>query len=247
MIITFKGLNVQLFIPCFIDQLYPDTAFNTIKVLEKAGCNVSYNPSQTCCGQPAFNAGFWNEAKAVCTKFLKDFSGDDYIVSPSASCTGFVRNYYDKLFDNSSLHHDVQDTGKRIYELSDFLVNVLKVEDLGATLHGKATYHDSCAGLRECRIKLEPRKLLAKVRGLHFAEMNDVETCCGFGGTFAVKFEGISVAMGEQKVEHALATGADYLISTDISCLMHLQGYIDHKGYKLKTMHLADVLSSGWE
>ncbi len=239
-------MNVQLFIPCFVDQLYPDTAFNMVKVLEKAGCTVSYNTNQTCCGQPAFNAGFWDEAKTVCTKFLKDFEGSDYIVAPSASCVGFVRNYYGHLFENSSLHHDVADIGKRIFEFSDFLVNVLKVENVGAVLNGKATYHDSCAGLRECKIKAEPRKLLSHVKGLEIIEMNDVETCCGFGGTFAVKFEAISIAMGEQKVENALATGASCIISTDHSCLMHLQGYIDKNGTSLKTMHLADVLANGW-
>ena len=239
-------MNVQLFIPCFVDQLFPDTAFNMVKVLEKAGCTVSYNPSQTCCGQPAFDAGFWDEAKSVCTKFLKDFRGTDPIIAPSASCVGFVRNYYGKLFENSSLHHDVADVGKRIYELSEFLVNVLKIDDFGAELNGKATYHDSCAGLRECRIKGEPRALLSKVKGLELTEMNDVETCCGFGGTFAVKFEAISIGMGEQKVENALATGAQYLISTDLSCLMHLQGYIKQKGYSLQTLHLADVLANGW-
>ena len=217
-----------------------------IKVLEKTGCTVTYNPAQTCCGQPAFNAGFWDDSKSVCTKFLKDFTGSEYIVSPSASCVGFVRNYYGKLFENSSLHHEVNDTANRIFELSEFLTGIMKTEDLGASLPGKATYHDSCAGLRECGIKQEPRRLLSKVRGLELTEMNDVETCCGFGGTFAVKFEAISVAMGEQKVENALATGAEYLISTDLSCLMHLQGYINHKGYKLKTLHLADVLASGW-
>ncbi len=239
-------MNVQLFIPCFVDQLYPATAFNMIRVLEKAGCTVSYNENQTCCGQPAFNAGFWDQAKPVCSKFLKDFQGSDYIVAPSASCVGFVRNYYSTLFENSSLHHDVSDIGKRIFELSEFLVKILKVEKFGAELNGKATYHDSCAGLRECRIKTEPRTLLSHVKGLDIAEMNDVETCCGFGGTFAVKFEAISIGMGEQKVENALATGAQYLISTDLSCLMHLQGYINHKGYNLKAMHLADVLASGW-
>ena len=217
-----------------------------VKVLEKAGCTVSYNAGQTCCGQPAFNAGFWDEAKSVCTKFIKDFSGSDYIVAPSASCVGFVRNYYGKLFENSSLHHEVQDISKRVFEFSEFMLRVLKVEDVGATLNGKATYHDSCAGLRECKIKEEPRKLLSHVKGLTLTEMNDVEICCGFGGTFAVKFEAISMGMGEQKVENALATGADYLISTDISCLMHLQGYIKQKDYSLKTMHLADVLASGW-
>lgn len=239
-------MDVKLFIPCFVDQLYPDTAFNMIKVLEKAGCQVHYNPAQTCCGQPAFNAGYWDESRSVCTKFLRDFNGEEYIVAPSASCVGFVRNYYPGLFDNSSRHHEVQDIGKRIFELSDFLVNILKTDQFGASLPGKATYHDSCAALRECRIRKEPRQLLAQVKDLELAEMNEVETCCGFGGTFAVKFEAISVSMGEQKVENALATGADYLISTDLSCLMHLQGYINHKGYSLKTMHLADVLASGW-
>lgn len=217
-----------------------------VKVLEKAGCTVSYNTSQTCCGQPAFNAGFWDEAKSVCSKFIKDFSGNDIIVTPSASCAGFVRNYYSKLFENSSLHNEVKDLSKRVFEFSEFMVQILKKEDVGAVLPGKATYHDSCAGLRECKIKTEPRKLLENVKGLTLTEMNDVETCCGFGGTFAVKFEAISVGMGEQKVENALATGADYLISTDLSCLMHLQGYINHKGYNLKTMHLADVLASGY-
>ena len=216
-----------------------------VKVLEKAGCTVQYNSNQTCCGQPAFNAGFWEEAKAVCGKFIKDFSGADYIVAPSASCVGFVRNYYPKLFDNSSVHNEVKDLQKRIFEFSDFLVNVLKVEDVGASLTGKATYHDSCAALRECKIKQEPRKLLSHVKGLELAEMNDVETCCGFGGTFAVKFESISISMADQKVTNALATGAEYIISTDISCLMHIDGYIRHKGINLKTMHIADVLASG--
>jgi len=130
--------------------------------------------------------------------------------------------------------------------LSDFLVNKLNFTNFGASLKGKATYHDSCAGLRECGIKNEPRKLLTNVTGLEIVELNDVETCCGFGGTFAVKFEPISVSMAEQKVENALATDAEYLISTDLSCLMHIQGYIDNKKYKIKTMHLADVLASGW-
>lgn len=215
-----------------------------VKVLEKAGVEVAYNTDQTCCGQPAYNAGFRDEARDVCTKFLKDFQGDDYIVAPSASCVGFVRNYYSSLFNNSSLHNEVRNVQKRIFEFSSFLVNVLRVEDVGASLHGKATYHDSCAGLRECRIKDEPRKLLAHVQGLQLLEMNDVETCCGFGGSFAVKFETISIAMADQKLNNALQTGADYIISTDLSCLMHLDGYIRHKGYTIRTMHIADVLAN---
>lgn len=239
-------MNIQLFIPCFVDQLFPDTAFSMIRVLEKAGCIVQYNPEQTCCGQPAFNAGFREDAKEVCIKFLKDFPGTDYIVTPSASCTGFVRNYYPELFKDSFHKKDVINTGKRIYEFSDFLVNVLHFEHFGAILQGKATYHDSCAALRECKIKTEPRTLLSNVKGLELLEMEDVETCCGFGGSFAVKFESISIAMADQKVNHALATGAEYMISTDISCLMHLDGYIRHRGLPLKTLHIADVLNSGW-
>ena len=215
-----------------------------VKVLEKAGVDVAYNTEQTCCGQPAYNAGFREEARDVCAKFLKDFEGTDYVVAPSASCVGFVRNYYSTLFNNSSLHNEVRDMQKRIFEFSSFLVNVLGVEDLGATLHGKATYHDSCAGLRECRIKEEPRRLLSHVKGLQLLEMNDVETCCGFGGSFAVKFDTISVAMADQKVNNALQTGADYIISTDLSCLMHLDGYIRHKGEPIRTMHIADVLAN---
>lgn len=239
-------MDVQIFIPCFVDQLYPETGFNMVKVLEKLGCNVSYNTNQTCCGQPAVNAGFQEEAKTVCSKFLKDFSGQDYVVAPSASCVGFIRNYYPKLFNNSSVHNEVKALVARSFEFSEFLTEVLKVEDVGATLNANATYHDSCAGLRECKIKAGPRALLSNVRGLKINEMNDVETCCGFGGTFAVKFPAISINMGEQKVENAIATGAEYIISTDHSCLMHLQGYIDNKKLPIKTMHLADVLASGW-
>ena len=236
-------MNVQLFIPCFIDQLYPQVAFNMVKVLEKAGCTVSYNTSQTCCGQPAFNAGFWGESKEVCNKFLDDFSGADYIVAPSASCVGFVRNYYTKLFENSPSSVIAKKTAERTFELSEFLIHILKVDDLGATFNGKATYHDSCAALRECKVKHEPRQLLSKVKGLELVEMADVETCCGFGGTFAVKFEPISIAMGDQKINNAAATGAEYIISTDMSCLMHIDGCNKHKGTGLTVLHLADVLA----
>ncbi|HEY1166325.1 MAG TPA: (Fe-S)-binding protein [Chitinophaga sp.] len=238
-------MNVQLFIPCFVDQLFPETGFNMVKVLEKLGCNVSYNPNQTCCGQPAFNAGYWDECRSVATKFVKDFRTYDYIVAPSGSCTGFVRNYYGKLFDNSAAHNEVKQLRKNMYEFTEFLTDVLHVTDTGATLNGVATYHDACGALRECGIKQGPRLLLSKVRGLELREMNDCEVCCGFGGTFSVKFEPISIGMGEQKVLNAIDSGADYLISTDLSCLMHLDGYIRKHGHSIKTMHIADVLASG--
>lgn len=238
-------MTVQLFIPCFIDQLYPQVAFNTVKILEKAGCTVHYNTQQTCCGQPAFNAGFWGESKDVCTKFVQDFDGADYIVSPSASCAGFVRNNYGKLFENNAFQSPAKKVASQIVELSEFLVKVLNITDLGASFNGIATYHDSCAGLRECNIKTEPRTLLNKVQGLELVEMNDNETCCGFGGSFAVKYDTISVAMADQKIDNAIATNAEYIISTDMSCLMHLDGRINHNGQSIKVIHLADVLASG--
>ncbi|MDO8997940.1 (Fe-S)-binding protein [Sediminibacterium sp.] len=239
-------MNVQIFVPCFIDQLYPEVAFNMVKVLKKAGCTVHYNTAQTCCGQPAFNAGFHGEAKEVCTKFLQDFEGADYIVAPSASCVGFVKNYYKQVFENSAHKTQAAKTAERIFEFSDFLVNILKETNFGAVLNEKATYHDSCAALRECKIKNEPRQLLNNVAGLELVEMNDVETCCGFGGTFAVKFEPISIAMGNQKINNASDTGASVLISTDMSCLMHIDGCAKHEGKPMRMMHLADVLASGW-
>ena len=239
-------MNVHVFIPCFIDQLYPTAGFNTIKVLEKAGCTVTYNQDQTCCGQPAFNAGYWGESREVCNKFINNFSGADHIVVPSASCTGFIKNYYSKIYDNASNQKDIKGLQDKVYELSDFLVNVLNIQDLGAQFDGVATYHDSCAALRECKIKNEPRQLLEKVKGLKLIELQDNETCCGFGGTFAVKFEGISVAMGEQKVQNIVKTNADYLISTDLSCLMHIGGVMEKMDLPIKSLHLADVLASGY-
>ena len=238
--------NVQLFIPCFVDQLYPETGMNMVKVLEKLGCNVTYNTRQTCCGQPAFNAGYREEAKAVATKFLHDFKGPGYIVGPSGSCTGYVRNYFDKLFDNSSDHNLSNQLRGNMYEFTEFLTEILKVDAIGARLEGKATYHDACGALRECHIKEGPRKLLQNVAGLELIEMQECETCCGFGGTFAVKFDPISTGMAQVKVKSALDTGADYIITTDVSCMMHIQGYINEHKYPIKTMHIADVLASGW-
>ena len=239
-------MNVQLFVPCFIDQLYPQVAFNTIKVLEKAGCTVKYNEQQTCCGQPAFNAGFWSESKDVCTKFVQDFDGIDYIVSPSASCTGFVRNNYGQLFQNNAFQSPARKVSNQIFELSEFLTKIMNVTNLGAEFNAKITYHDSCAGLRECKIKEAPRTLLTQVKGLQLVEMLNTETCCGFGGSFATKYDTISVAMADQKIDNAIATEAEYIVSTDMSCLMHLDGRINFNGQAIKVIHISDVLASGY-
>ena len=237
-------MKVQLFVPCFIDQVYPQIAVATIKVLRKLGCDVVYNEAQTCCGQPAFNAGFQEDAKDVCRKFIKDFDGDGYVVGPSASCVGFVKNYYKDLFGPDDAQ--VQALSARAFELSEFIVDVLGKDDLGASLPVTATYHDSCAALREMHIKSAPRKLLSKVDGLVLKEMKDVETCCGFGGTFTVKFQGISSAMADQKSNNAIETGATHLISTDASCLMHIGGHAQKTNKQFTCMHIAEVLASGW-
>jgi len=240
------GFHVQLFIPCYIDQLYPETAFNTIKVLEKAGCKVHYNPNQTCCGQPAFNSGYWNEAGSLAEKFLNDFNPDMPIVSPSGSCSSFVIHHYHKLLtDKPELLARHAQLKTKIYELSDFLVNVLKVEKLGAKFPHKVTFHDSCSALREYGIKDEPRRLLAQVEGLELIEMEESDTCCGFGGTFAVKNNAISSAMAEKKVENSLATGAEFVVSTEASCLMNINGYCAKHESAIKGIHLADILASG--
>jgi L-lactate dehydrogenase complex protein LldE len=239
-------MNVQIFMPCFVDQLYPQTGMNMVKLLEKAGCQVSYNPKQTCCGQPAYNAGFIAECKEVSSKFIKDFNGTDYIVSPSGSCTGYIRNSFEEIFADSQYRNDAIQVSKRSFEITEFLVDILKFTNFNAELNGIATYHDACGALRECGIKEGPRKLLNNVKGLTIAEMKESETCCGFGGTFAVKFEPISVGMAQSKVQNAMATNADYLLSTDVSCLMHIDAYIKKNNLSIKPMHIVDVLTSGW-
>lgn len=237
--------EVDIFIPCFIDQVFPQTGMNMVKILEHLNIKVHYNPEQTCCGQMAFNSGHWDEAKVIGEKFIHDFNTGRPVVCPSASCAGYVRNYFEKLFYNTGFHLEYREIRKNIFEISDYLVNVIRVTDLGSTFEGIATYHDSCAALREYGLTHEPRTLLKNVKGLELREMVETDTCCGFGGTFSVKFEAISSAMAHQKVHNALETGAEYIISTDSSCLMHQDGYLKKNNIPLKVVHLVDVLASG--
>ncbi|MBK9292651.1 MAG: (Fe-S)-binding protein [Bacteroidetes bacterium] len=239
-------MTVDLFIPCFIDQMFPETGMNTVKLLKKAGVNVHYNPAQTCCGQMAFNAGFWDEAKKLGEKFMDDFPHDRPIVAPSASCTGYIKNYFSELFHNTGSHMEYKRVVRNVFEISDFLVNKLGFLDFGATFAHKVTYHDSCAALREYGLTGEARMLLAQVKGLELVEMPDRHVCCGFGGTFAARFEPISVAMTEQKVQNALSTGAEYIVSTDSSCLMQMHSYIRKQQLPIQVIHLVDILASGW-
>ena len=236
---------VDLFIPCFIDQFYPDTAFSVVKVLEKLGVEINYNTKQTCCGQPSFNSGYIKETISLAEKFVNDFPENRYLVGPSASCLGFVRNHYEELLKDSKYLDKYLELKPRIFEFTDFIVNELKVIDTGSTFKGKVTYHDSCSALREYRLKDEPRLLLRNVKDLELIEMPESDVCCGFGGTFSVKHTAISTAMVEQKVENAISTGADYIVSTESSCLMNIESYIKKQGLKIKTIHIADILASG--
>jgi len=237
-------MKITLFIPCFIDQFYPEVGVSVVKVLEKLEHEVEYPAGQTCCGQPAFNSGLWAEAREVAAHALDVFEGADVIVTPSGSCGAMMRVFYPKLFEGTPRHQQACRLAAKVYEFSEFLVKKLGVTDIGASFSGRATFHDGCHGLREMGIRDAPRQLLKNVRGLELVELDPPEVCCGFGGTFAVKYPMISSAMGESKCEAVVATGADYLISLDSSCLMHIQGLLEKQGRKVRCLHLAEVLAA---
>lgn len=236
-------MKIDLFIPCFVDQLYPQSAVNMVHVLRKMDCEIRYNSKQTCCAQAAYNAGFWDEAKAVAIKFYKDFENADRIVSPSASCVAFLKQDLPKLLSDTIDADTLQAFTSKIHEFTEFLVTFCPIERLNPTLKGRAFYHDSCAAVHFFKNTEAPRKLLSRVQQLELIESNEAAVCCGFGGSFSVKFEPISLAMAADRVELCDKLGVNYLISADSSCLMQLQGYIEKKAYNIKCMHIADVLA----
>ena len=239
-------MEVDIFIPCFIDQFYPQTGFNMIKVLEKLGCKVYYNTNQTCCGQPLYNGGYKNEAIKIAKKFLNDFKGDRYIVSPSASCIAMVKNSYNEFFESSASRIKFKKIQVQAYEFTTFLTEILKVENVGAEFDATVTYHDSCSAFRQLGIYNGPRRLLKNVKNLKLVEMKENDTCCGFGGTFSIKMEPISAGMVDQKIENALATEAEYIVTTDSSCIMHMEGFVKKQRKNIKLIHIADILASGY-
>ena len=242
-------MTVELFIPCFIDQIYPETAQNTFKLLEKAGRKVVYNPEQTCCGQPAYSSGNREAARELAKKFIEEFEGFDYIVIPSGSCGGTVKTHYDDILsDQSELLARYQNIKPRVFELTDFLVNVVHLDKLPAltqsSFKGSITYHDSCCGLRELGVQAQPRELLAKRDGVQLTEMNQARNCCGFGGTFAVKYGDISAAIVDDKCDNIHASGADAVVLGDLGCMLNIEGRLRRKGdHKTRVLHVAEVLS----
>ena len=240
-----KGpMTVSLFIPCLVDQFFPSVGINLVKILRKVGVSVDYPREQTCCGQPAFNSGYHEEAIQLARRFLEVFRKAETIVSPSGSCTSMVKVFYPEILRDPGLHQELQDVTSRTYEFSDFLVNVMGIKDLGATFPHRVTYHDACHLLRELHVHRAPRELIRNVRGIELVEMEDSDACCGFGGTFSVKFPEISTAMAQDKGTAILKTDAEYVVANDSSCLMQIGGYLSRQGLPIKPLHLADLLGA---
>ena len=236
-------MKITLFIPCFVDALFPRAGISMVQILERLGHTVVCPEEIACCGQPPFNSGYWDEARTVAAPVLEKLKGAEAVVIGSGSCGAMVKKFYPELFANTPQAELAKQVAARTWEFSDFLAGKLGVTDLGAKFPCKVTFHDGCHGLRELGIKKSPRILLGHVRGLKLVEMAEVETCCGFGGTFAAKFPMISTAMGEVKCASAAQTGAEFIVSNDSSCLMQIQGLLSRQGSKLKTIHLAEVLN----
>ncbi|HZL60204.1 MAG TPA: (Fe-S)-binding protein [Stellaceae bacterium] len=236
--------RVALFVTCLVDLIRPSIGFAAVKLLEEAGCTVEVPRAQTCCGQPAYNSGDRANAKALARQAIDSFAGFDYVVVPSGSCGGMIKIHYPALFaDEPTTLAKARDLAARSFELISFLVDVLKVERIAASYDGVATYHDACSGLRELGIKEQPRKLLAGIAGLSLKEMRDCETCCGFGGTFAVKYGDISDKIVGEKAVNIVNSGADTLLAGDLGCLLNMAGKLERLGKKVKIRHVAEILA----
>ena len=236
--------TVTLFIQCLVDGIYPEVGEALVKIFRRLGFDPACPTGQTCCGQPAFNAGYRREARVAARRFIEIFETAETIVCPSGSCVTMVRHHYPELFDgDDSWRQRARQVAAKTYELTQYLVDVLGVDDLGAHYDGKITYHDSCHLLRNLRVKDQPRRLLRNVSGVDFVEMSDSDKCCGFGGSFAVKYADISAAMVEDKVNNIIDSGADTVVGCDMGCLMNIQGMLSRKGSDIKVMHVAQILA----
>ena len=236
--------RVALFVTCLVDLFRPSVGFAAVKLLEQAGCRIEVPLRQTCCGQPAFNSGDRRGAEAIARGVIEAFAGFDHVVAPSGSCAGMLRLHLPELFDDDpETKERAVELAGRCHELVSFLVDVMGVRDVQAQLAATVTYHDSCSGLRELRVKRQPRQLLASIEGLSLREMEDSEVCCGFGGTFCVKYPEISTRMVSNKAEHVEATGADLLLAGDMGCLLNMAGRLKRLGSAVQARHVAEVLA----
>ncbi|VVE45803.1 (Fe-S)-binding protein [Pandoraea soli] len=238
-------MRVGLFVTCLIDLMRPEIGFSTLKLLETAGCEVVIPDSQTCCGQPGYNSGERAIARDLAQKFLEEFESFDYVVVPSGSCGGMVKAHYGDLFaDDPELMGRYERLRPRVFELTDFLVNVLHIDTVPGDYNGEVTYHDSCSGLRELGVKMQPRALLAKMPGVKMTEMKDCQACCGFGGTFALKYGNISTAIVDEKCANIAASGAPAVVLGDLGCMLNIEGRLRRTGdTKTRVLHIAQVLA----
>ena len=237
-------MRVGLFVTCLVDLMRPSIGFAALRLLEAGGAEVCVPASQTCCGQPAYNSGDRADTIALARKVVEEFEGCDYLVAPSGSCSGMIRTHYAELFaDDPASSARVAALAAKTHELTDFLVNVLKLDRVPGRYQGTVTYHDACAGLREMGVKAQPRALLAKVAGLQLTEMADAEVCCGFGGTFAVKFGEISSRIADNKCQHIVTSGADAVVLGDLGCMLNIEGRLRRRGDATRVLHVAEVLA----
>ena len=237
--------KITLFIQCLVDAVWPHVGEAMVRVLERLGLELQCPTDQTCCGQPAYNSGFRREARVAARRFIEIFEHAGTIVSPSGSCVHMVRHHYPELFkDDPQWRERAERIAGRTYEFSEFLVDVLKVEDVGASYPGRVTYHDSCHLLRGIRVKEQPRRLLRQVAGLELVEMKNSDYCCGFGGAFAIKYPDISCAMVSDKVENIVNSGAHTVVGCDAGCLLNISGAISRQGLPIRTMHIAEILAN---
>lgn len=237
-------MTISLFIPCFVDLMFPQVGISAVRIFERLGHKVVVPKTPSCCGQPAFNTGYWDESREIAIKVMEALKDSEVIVIVSGSCGAMMKVFYPELFAGTKFESAAHELAPRVWEFSSFLVHKLGVTDVGARLPHTVTFHDGCHGLRELNNKRPPRELLSKVQGLELVEMGAAETCCGFGGTFSVKFPAISTAMGEVKCASALESKAEYIVSCDSSCLMQIQGLADKQQKPVKTIHLAEVLAN---
>ena len=236
--------RVALFVTCLVDLFRPAVGFAAVRLLETAGCEVHVPRAQTCCGQPAFNTGDRRTTEALARSLVATFAGFDYVVAPSGSCAGMLRRHLPELFeDDPAMHARAVELAARCWELTSFLTDVRGLASVDAELSARVTYHDSCSGLRELKVREQPRRLLGSVRGLELVELAESEVCCGFGGTFCVKYPEISTRMVSDKAANALASGADLLLAGDLGCLMNIAGRLKRLGAPLQVRHVAEVLA----
>ncbi len=236
-------MDVEVFIPCCIDQFTPQTGENLIHLLQNLGHKVIYNKEQTCCGRLLYDNGNWAEAKEIGEKFINSFGIRNYIVGCSTSCIGYIKNNMGKLFHNTSNHNLYKHINEKIVDITEFLVDISQTVDVGAYFPHKVSIHYNCHSLNEYNLVEETKLLLQNVKGLEIVSSNTNNFCCGYGGMFTLFNEPVSMALAQKKVEQAMSEGAEYIVSTDQSCLLHMQSYIDMNNINLKTIHIVDLLS----